>query len=127
MDTCLSLFKHHFPMANHHYAYDLQELGHYYQLYEDLMQHWHEVAPGRILDIQYETLLDNFEAVVHQLLAFCGLEFEAACLTFEQTKRVVRTASSDQVRRGLFKEGAGRWQHYEKQLEPLKASLRSYS
>lgn len=127
MDTCLSLYKHHFPMAKHHYAYDLEELGQYYNLYEDLMQHWHHIAPGKILDVQYETLLENFEPEVRRLLAFCELDFEAACLTFEQNKRVVRTASSDQVRQGLFKQGAGRWQHYEKQLMPLKASLRSYS
>jgi len=127
MDTCLSLFKHHFPMAQHHYAYDLEELGQYYNLYEDLMQHWHHIAPGKILDLQYETLLDNFEPEVRKLLEFCGLDFEAACLSFEQNKRVVRTASSNQVRQGLFKQGAGRWQHYEKQLMPLKASLRSCS
>ena len=127
MDTCLSLFKHHFPMAKHHYAYDLKELGQYYNLYEDLMQHWHSIAPGTIFDIQYEDLLENFEPEDSKLLAFCGLDFEAGCLAFEQNKRVVRTASSDQVRQGLFKQGAGRWQHYAQQLMPLKASLRSYS
>ena len=127
MDTCLSLFKHHFPMANHHYAYDLKELGQYYNLYEDLMQHWHSIAPGTIFDIQYEDLLENFEPAVSKLLTYCGLDFEAGCLAFEQNKRVVRTASSDQVRQGLFKQGAGRWQHYAQQLMPLKASLQSYS
>ena len=127
MDTCLSLFKHHFPMARHHYAYDLKELGQYYCLYEDLMAHWHALAPDRILDIQYEILLDHFEDKVRSLLAFCSLDFEPECLSFEQTQRVVRTASSDQVRQGLFKQGAGRWQHYQQELAPLKSSLQSYS
>lgn len=127
MDTCLSLFKHHFPMARHHYAYDLKELGQYYRLYETLMSYWHELAPGKIYDIQYETLLDNFESEVRTMLEFCDLPFEPGCLSFEQTQRVVRTASSDQVRQGLFKQGAGRWLHYQQQLAPLKASLQSYS
>jgi tetratricopeptide (TPR) repeat protein len=127
MDTCLSLYKHHFPMAHHHYAYDLKELGQYYRLYEDLMAHWHNIAPDRILDVQYETLLKNFEPEVRRILAFCGLAFEETCLSFEQNERVIRTASSDQVRQGLFKHGAGRWRHYEKQLQPLKTSLQSYS
>ena len=127
MDTCLSLYKHHFPMARHHYAYDLVELGQYYRLYEALMVYWHAQEPGKIFDIQYETLLDYFEEGVRELLAYCDLGFEPGCLNFEKTRRVIRTASSDQVRQGLFKQGAGRWQHYEQQLEPLKASLQSYS
>jgi hypothetical protein len=114
-------------MAHHHYAYDLHELGQYYRLYEELMRHWHQIAPGRILDVQYETLLENFEHEVRRLLSFCDLDFEEACLSFERNKRVVRTASSDQVRQGLFKQGAGRWRHYEMQLQPLLASLQSYS
>jgi tetratricopeptide (TPR) repeat protein len=127
MDTCLSLFKHHFPMANHGYAYDLEELGQYYNLYEDLMAHWHQIAPEQILDVQYENLLDNFNHHVQKMLAFCGLEFEEACLEFQNNKRIVRTASSDQVRQGLYKSAAGRWLMYKQELSELKASLQSYS
>ena len=127
MDTCLSLFKHHFPMANHGYAYNLKELGQYYNLYEDLMAHWHQVAPGQILDLQYENLLDDFEHHVQEMLSFCDLEFEEACLEFQNNKRVVRTASSDQVRQGLYKGAAGRWLMYEQELSELKANLLSYS
>ena len=127
MDTCLSLFKHHFPMANHGYAYNLQELGQYYNLYEDLMAHWHQVAPGQILDLQYENLLDDFKHHVQEMLSFCGLEFEETCLEFQNNKRVVRTASSDQVRQGLYKGAAGRWLMYEQELAELKANLQSYS
>lgn len=127
MDTCLSLFKHHFPMANHGYAYNLKELGQYYNLYEDLMSHWHSIAPEQIFDIQYEDLLDNFEHHVAGLLSFCELEFEENCLEFQNNKRIVRTASSDQVRQGLYKGAAGRWLMYEQELAELKANLQSYS
>ena len=127
MDTCLSLYKHHFPMSNHGYAYNLKELGQYYNLYEDLMSHWHNIAPGQIFDIQYENLLENFEANVENLLSFCELEFEDSCLEFQNNKRIVRTASSDQVRQGLYKGADGRWLMYEQELAELKANLQSYS
>jgi Flp pilus assembly protein TadD len=127
MDTCLSLYKHHFPMSNHGYAYNLKELGQYYNLYEDLMSHWHNIAPKQIFDIQYEDLLENFEPNVKSLLSFCELEFEDSCLEFQNNKRIVRTASSDQVRQGLYKNAAGRWLIYEQELAELKANLLSYS
>jgi tetratricopeptide (TPR) repeat protein len=127
MDTCLSLYKHHFPMSNHRYSYDLKELGEYYNLYEDLMAHWHHVAPGRVFDIEYESLLVNFEDDVRKMLDYCDLAFEASCLDFYKTKRLVRTASSDQVRQGLYSKAAGRWKLYGQQLDQLKASLQSYS
>lgn len=127
MDTCLSLYKHHFPMSNHHYSYDLKELGGYYNLYEELMAYWHNLSPGQILDVQYEELLDNFEQGVKTILNFCDLDFENTCLEFEKNTRIVRTASSDQVRQGLYKNAAGRWLMYEEELAELKTSLRSYS
>lgn len=127
MDTCLSLFKHHFPMSNHYYSYDLQELGQYYKLYEELMAYWHSIVPGQILDVQYEAILDDVEHEVLSMLTFCELPFESNCLSFQHNPRAVRTASSDQVRQGLYKTAAGRWQLYEEELAELKASLQSYS
>lgn len=125
MDTCLSLYKHHFPMSNHHYSYNLEELGQYYKLYDDLMSYWHDIAPGKILDIQYEDLLEDFERGVKDILKYCELPFEEKCLNFQDNQRVVRTASSDQVRQGLYKSAAGRWHKYENELSELKASLAS--
>ena len=119
IDTCLSLYKHHFPMTNHAYGYKLEELGQYYHLYTDLMAHWHALAPGKIYDLQYESLIDNFEPELKRLLEFVGLDYESACSNFQNTKRVIRTASSDQVRRGLYKTGAGQWHNYESELQPL--------
>lgn len=123
LDTCLSLYKHHFPMTNHGYAYDLQELGQYYQLYEELMAHWRQWAPGAFYELEYEQLIENFEPELRRLLGFIGLDFEPACLNFQDTSRVIRTASSEQVRRGLYKTGAGQWRHYEQQLAGLRARL----
>ena len=127
LDTCLSLYKHHFPKSDHHYSYNLQELGHFYSLYDDLMKHWHSVLPGKIYDIQYETLIENFVPEVKGLLEYCNLDLEQSCLEFQDTKRVIRTASSEQVRRGLYTNGVGRWKNYEHHLDELKVSLPSYS
>jgi len=120
LDTCFSLYKHHFPMSKHKYAYDLKELGHYYGLYDDLMTYWHSILPGKIYDIQYESLVGNLETEVRALLDHCGLAYEASCLSFHTTKRVVRTASSEQVRSQLFSTAVGHWKHYENNLEALK-------
>ena len=120
LDTCLSLYKHHFPMSKHTYSYDLKELGHYFNLYEDLMSYWHTTLPGRIYDIQYEDLIHDLEAEVRALLVHCELEYEASCLRFHETKRVVRTASSEQVRRKLFTSAIGHWKNYESHLKALK-------
>lgn len=127
MDTCLSLYKHHFPMANHHYSYKQKELGQYYSLYEDLMHYWHTIDEERILDIQYENVLEDLEKNVSDILSFCGLEFETTCIEFQHNQRIVRTASSEQVRKGLYKDASGRWKVYEKNLSELKANLPSYS
>ncbi len=123
LDTCLSLYKHHFPMTSHPYAYDLESLATYYHLYYDLMQYWHRLAPGRIYDLHYETMVENFDRELTGLFDYLELELEPACLRFHETNRAVRTASSDQVRRGLYQSGKNQWKHYEKQLEPLRSSL----
>lgn len=122
-DNCLSLYKHHFPMTSHGYSYSSDDLAQYYHLYQDLMAHWKQLAPSRILDLQYETLVDNFEDELGRLLTHVGLEFEESCLHFQETKRAIRTASSDQVRRGLYKSGVDQWRHYESSLAHLFEKL----
>jgi hypothetical protein len=87
------------------------------------MQHWNEVLPGKILRVQHEDVVDDLEGNVRRLLEFCGLEFEPACLEFYKTERSVRTASSEQVRRPIFKEGLDQWRHFEPWLTPLKVAL----
>ena len=87
------------------------------------MRHWTEVLPGKVLRVPYEDLVDDLEGHVRRILAFCGLDFEPACLEFHKTERSVSTASSEQVRQPLFRAGIDQWQHYEPWLGPLKQTL----
>ena len=104
-------------------AYDLRDLGRYFADYDALMQHFDAVLPGRVLHISYEALVDAPEREVRRLLDHVGLAFEPACLTFFRSKRAVRTPSSEQVRRPIFREGLDQWRHFEPWLGPLKAAL----
>jgi hypothetical protein len=81
------------------------------------------VLPGKVLRVQHESVVEDLEGNVRRLLKFCGLEFEPACLTFWKTERTVRTASSEQVRRPIFKEGLDQWRNYEPWLGHLKEVL----
>ena len=87
------------------------------------MRHWTEALPGRILKVQYEELVGDLESSVRRILEFCGLRFEVACVDFHKTERSVRTASSEQVRQPIFREGLEQWRHYSPWLEPLKEAL----
>ena len=122
-DNCLSLFKHHFPMTSHNYAYDQSTLAQYHMLYQDLMMFWEEHSGGRLLKLSYETLVDDFDNQLARLLTHVGLEYEESCKNFHETKRAIRTASSDQVRRGLYKSGVDQWKHYETELTELFDAL----
>jgi hypothetical protein len=122
MDSCFSAFKQHFAEGQS-FSYDLADLGRYFRCYLEIMDHWDEVLPGKVMHLQYEDLVRDPQANIHRLLAHCGLPFEAACLSFHDTQRPVRTASSEQVRQPLYASGIGYWRHFEKELEPLRASL----
>jgi tetratricopeptide (TPR) repeat protein len=122
MDACFSTYKQHFAEGQS-FSYDLDDLGRYYRCYLALMDHWDTVLPGKILHLQYEDLIRNPDALIRRLLAHCGLPFESACLSFHETQRPVRTASSEQVRQPLYASGVGYWKHFAKELEPLRRSL----
>ncbi len=123
MDTCFSCYSQLF-MGTAEFAYDLGELGRYYKVYADVMAYWRRVLPPEtVLEIRYEALVENFEAEVRRLIAFCGLEWEDACLRFYETRRAVRTASAVQVRRPPYKEAVGRWKPYAEWLGPLRKAL----
>jgi len=122
MDNCLSLFKNYFSSAID-YSYELTELGQYYNLYLDLMQHWRDAMPEFIYDLSYESLIDEQESQIRQLLDFCHLPWDDACLDFHKTRRKVRTASNAQVRRPIYKDSVKLWKRYEKQLEPLRVAI----
>ena len=122
MACCFSNFKQLFANGQE-FTYSLEDIGRYYRTYVELMQHWDEVLPGKVLRMQHEDVVGDLEGSVRRLLQFCGLEFEPACLEFWKTERNVRTASSEQVRRPLFKEGLNQWRHFEPWLGPLKEAL----
>jgi tetratricopeptide (TPR) repeat protein len=122
MDACFSAYKQHFAEGQS-FSYDLGDLGRYFRCYLQLMDHWNAVLPGKVLQLQYEDLVRDPEANIRRLLAHCGLPFEPACLSFHETRRPVRTASSEQVRQPLYASGIGYWRHFEKELEPLRAGL----
>jgi tetratricopeptide (TPR) repeat protein len=122
MACCFSNFKQLFA-AGQEFTYSLEDIGRYYRTYVELMAHWDSVLPGKVLRIEHEDVVENLEANVRRILDFCGLEFEPQCVEFYKTERSVRTASSEQVRRPIFKEGINQWRSFEPWLGPLKAAL----
>jgi predicted Zn-dependent protease len=122
LGCCFSGFKQHFARGQS-FTYSLEEVGRYYHDYVELMAHFDEVLPGRVHRVHYEAMIEDTEGEVRRLLEYCGLPFEASCLTFYQNERAVRTASSQQVRKPIFREGVDHWRHYEPWLAPLQESL----
>jgi tetratricopeptide (TPR) repeat protein len=120
----LSLFKEHFARAQN-FSYSLEEIGLYYRNYVEIMAHFNAVLPGRVYRVIYESLVNDTETEVRRLLEYCGLPFEESCLNFYENKRPVSTASSEQVRTPIFRDGLDHWRHYEPWLDPLKAQLGS--
>ncbi len=122
LSCCFSNFKQHFARGQG-FSYSLEDMGAYYRDYVRLMAHLDRVMPGKIHRVIYERMVDDTEAEVRALLAACGLPFEPACLAFYETERAVRTPSSEQVRRPIFREGTEAWKPFEPWLDPLKAAL----
>jgi tetratricopeptide (TPR) repeat protein len=119
---CFSNFKQLFA-SGQEFTYSLEDIGRYYRTYVELMAHWDSVLPGKVLRVEHEDVVENLDANVRRILDFCGLEFEPQCVEFYKTERSIRTASSEQVRRPIFKEGIDQWTNFERWLGPLKAVL----
>jgi tetratricopeptide (TPR) repeat protein len=119
---CFGGFKQMFAEGQE-FSYDLADIGQYYRDYVDLMDHWQAVFPGEILLVEYENVVADLEGQVRRLLDFCGLDFEESCLNYHETKRAVRTASSEQVRQPIYTTGVDQWTHYREFLQPLKDAL----
>ncbi|MCE3003114.1 MAG: sulfotransferase [Xanthomonadaceae bacterium] len=117
-----SCFKQHFARGQN-FTYSLDDLGRYWRDYADLMAHFDAVLPGRIHRVVYERMVDDTEGEVRALLDHLGLPFDGRCLRFFENERPVRTASSEQVRRPIYREGVDHWRHYEPWLGPLKDAL----
>jgi hypothetical protein len=119
---CFSNFKQLFA-SGQDFTYGLEDIGRYYRTYVELMAHWDSVLPGRILRVEHEAVVDDLESNVRRILEFCGLDFEPQCVEFYKTERSIRTASSEQVRQPIFKEGIDQWRNFEPWLGPLKEAL----
>ncbi|WP_425503459.1 tetratricopeptide repeat-containing sulfotransferase family protein [Rhodanobacter panaciterrae] len=122
LGCCFSGFKQHFARGQN-FSYDLGDLGRYYRDYVALMAHFDAVLPGRIHRVVYERMVEDTEGEVRRLLEYCGLPFEESCLRFFQNARPVRTASSEQVRQPIYREGVDHWRHYAAWLGTLASAL----
>jgi tetratricopeptide (TPR) repeat protein len=122
MACCFGNLKQLFAKGQE-FTYSVEDIARYYRTYLELMRHWEAVLPGRVLRVQYEDLVADLEGNVRRLLEFCGLAFEPACIEFHKTERSVRTASSEQVRQPIYREGLEQWRHYEPWLEGLREAL----
>jgi tetratricopeptide (TPR) repeat protein len=124
MANGFAAFKMYFPQGQD-FSYDLGDIGRYYNDYRALMDHFDTVLPNRIHRVIYEDMVADTEAEIRRLLAYCGLNFEPACLRFWETRRAVTTASAGQVRQPIFRESLDHWRNYEPWLGPLKDALTS--
>jgi len=122
MGGCFSGFKQLFANGQT-FTYGLEDIGKYYRDYVRLMDHWDRVLPGRVHRVQYEEMVANTDTQIRALLDYCGLEFEKQCLKFYETDRAIRTPSSEQVRKPIYKEGLEQWRNFESHLDPLKEAL----
>ncbi len=123
LDTCFSCYAQNFD-APIPWTVSLESLGLYYREYQRLMDHWYRIMPDRIHDFVYETVIEDLEGAARRLIGHCGLTWDPNCLSFHETRRVVRTASYRQVRQPIYKGSAGKWRNYEAALEPLAQALR---
>ncbi len=122
MACCFSGFKQMFAEGQE-FSYGLEEIGRYYKSYVDVMTHWDQVLPGRVLRVHHENVVNDLEAEVRRILEYCELPFEEGCIEFHKTDRAVRTPSSEQVRQPIYKSGLEQWRNFEKFLQPLETAL----
>jgi len=118
LDSCFGSYKQLFA-SGQPFTYDLTELGEYYLQYQRLMDHWRQVAPGFLLDVHYEEVVDDLEGQVRRILEFCQLPFEENCLRFHETERAVKTASSEQVRQPIYSSSVNLWRNFANHLDEL--------
>jgi len=122
MACCFSNFKQLFANGQE-FTYSIEDIARYYRTYLELMRHWDRALPGRVLRVLHEDVVDDLEGSVRRLLDFCGLEFEPQCVAFHENRRSVRTASSEQVRQAISREGLEQWRNFEPWLGPLRSAL----
>jgi tetratricopeptide (TPR) repeat protein len=121
-DTCLSCFFQRFSTGNL-FSFDLTQCGRHHVDTDRLIAHWLKVLPLKMLEVQYEELVADLEGQSRRIISFLGLPWNAACLDFHRTERIVKTASAWQVRQPIYTRSVGRWRNYERHLEPLFKAL----
>ena len=122
MACCFSNLKQLFAQGQE-FTYSIDDIARYYRTYLELMRHWDDALPGRVLRVQHEDVVDDLESSVRRILDYCGLPFEAGCVEFHKTQRHVRTPSSEQVRRPIFRDSLDQWTNFEPWINPLKTAL----
>jgi hypothetical protein len=122
VDTCLSCYFQAFGPGVR-YATRLEALGVYYSGYRRLMDHWREVLPIEVQEVEYERLTEDQEGESRRLIDACGLAWDDACLRYYESGRVTMTASNEQVRQPMYRSSVDRWRRYEKHLGPLLDAL----
>jgi len=122
LDNCFSIYSNALNEF-HNYGADLATLGAYYRQHIRLMEHWKALLPAQVLEVRYEELVDNLEAVARRVVGFIGLDWDPACLQFFETERTVATISKWQVRQPIYKTSVARWKQYDRHLGPLKQGL----
>ena len=122
LDSCVGCFKQHFAKGQT-FTYDLFELGEFYLEYDKLMKHWDNLLPGKVLRVQYEDVVSDLENEVKRILDYCNLPFEEECVNFHETKRAVRTASSEQVRQPIYSQSINTWKKFDAHIQSLKEIL----
>jgi tetratricopeptide (TPR) repeat protein len=123
--TCFSIYKRYFSSSGNGYAYDLRDVARFYKLYEGIMDFWNTTFPGSVYELKYEVLTEKQETETRNLLDYVGLEWEARCLKFHETERVVFTASSNQVREAMYQGSSNEWKAYRVHLTPMLEVLES--
>jgi len=127
MAICWSIYQRYFPADGIGFAYDMKDVGQFYNSYTEMMSYWHELFPNQIYDISYEDLTINQEKETRKLLEYCELEWDENCLNFHTNKRAIKTASSLQVKEKMYQGSSEVWRKYEDQLKPLINTLRYLS
>jgi tetratricopeptide (TPR) repeat protein len=122
LDTVWSNYRHLFAthFSYYSYSYDLLDTAAYYVMFDELMRFWQQLFPGRVLEVQYETLVEDQEAQTRRLLEHCGLPWDPRCLSFHDNDAAVATPSATQVRQPMYRSALGRWRHYAQYLEPAQ-------
>ena len=122
LDSCYAMYKTLFRMG-YPFSYSLEDLGHYYVAYHQLMAHWRATIPDAFIDIDYESLVLNQEESSRRLVQYCGLDWEQRCLEFHKNESVAATASAAQVRKKIYNTSVNRWRDYQQELKPLARFL----